>query len=368
MKKYKILTVLGARPQFIKSAAVSKQIRKIKNINEVIVHTGQHYSKNMSDIFFSQLNHPLPRYHLNAGGKTDNVMISKMIIKLDKIIKEEKPSLTLVYGDTNSTLAGAICAKKNNIPIAHVEAGVRNYDESMPEEVNRYITDRVSNLNFCVTKKGKINLFNEGYSKKLLSSKIILSGDVMYDMFLETIKKISKKKVMKFTKNIIDNDFILCTIHRASNVDNPRTLKKIIDSLNIIHKDIKVLFLIHPRTKKVLSKYNISTNVILKKPVGYEETLFALSKCKYVITDSGGLVREAYFSKKKSILILEKSVWPEINSENCCLNVSPEKASILNAFQKLKKLNSNFKNRIFGKGNASSIIASEINSFLMKNI
>ena len=160
---------------------------------------------------------------------------------------------------------------------------------------------------------------------KIIVFKIILSGDVMYDMFLETIKKISKKKVMKFTKNIIDNDFILCTIHRASNVDNPIALKKIIDSLNIIHKDIKVLFLIHPRTKKVLSKYNISTNVILKKPVGYEETLFALSKCKYVITDPGGLVREAYFSKKKSILILEKSVWPEINSENCCLNVFQKK-------------------------------------------
>ena len=366
MNKYKILTIIGARPQFIKSAAVSKEIRKIKNVNEIILHTGQHYDKNMSDIFFTQLNHPLPKYHLKIGGKTNNIMIGEMIIEIDRVIKKEKPSLIILYGDTNTTLAGAISSKKNNIPIAHIEAGVRNYDESMPEEVNRYITDRVSDLNFCVTNKGKKNLLNEGYCKYVLSSKIILSGDVMYDIFLDTRKKLTRKKIKVFANNIIDNDFILCTIHRASNVDNPKILKEIIDSLNIIHKEIRVLFLVHPRTKKIINKYNILTEVTLKNPIGYEEILFALSKCKYVITDSGGLVREAYFSEKKSLLILEKSIWPEINEENCSLNIQPKKSHILNAFSKLKKLNANFKNRIFGKGNASSIIAKEINLFLKK--
>tara|TARA_B100000242_G_C43013078_1_gene471039 strand:+ start:57 stop:1160 length:1104 start_codon:yes stop_codon:yes gene_type:complete len=366
--KYKILTVIGARPQFMKVAAVSKELKKIKSIKEIVVHTGQHYNKSMSDIFFSQLNLPTPKYHLKTGGKSHNIMIGQMMVKLDKVIKDERPSLVLVYGDTNSTLAGAMSAKKNNIAIAHIEAGVRNYDESMPEEVNRYITDRVSNLNFCATKNGKNNLLNEGYLKYFQSSKIFLSGDVMYDIFLDTVKKFSEIKIKKFINNIIHNDFILCTIHRASNVDNPKILKEIIDSLNIIHNEVKVLFLVHPRTKKMISNHNIHTEVILKNPVGYEETLFALSKCKYVITDSGGLIREAYFSRKKSMLILKTPLWPEINEEKCSLNTEPKKSNILSSFAKLKKLNSSFKKKIFGKGNASSIIAKEIKNFLTKSL
>ncbi len=368
MIKYKILTIIGARPQFMKVAAVSKKLKKIKKIREIVVHTGQHYNKSMSDIFFSQLNLPTPKYHLKIGGKSHNIMIGQMMVKLDKIIKDESPSLVLVYGDTNSTLAGAMSAKKNDIAIAHVEAGVRNYDELMPEEANRYITDRVSNLNFCATKLNKNNLLNEGYSKYIQSSKIVLSGDVMYDIYLDTIKKFSEIKIKKLTNNILHDNFILCTIHRASNVDNPKILREIIDSLNIIHKEIKVLFLVHPRTKKVISNHNISTQVVLKNPTGYEETLFALRKCKYVITDSGGLIREAYFSRKKSILILNNPLWPEINEEKCSINTVPKKSNILSSFTKLKKLNSSFKNKIFGKGNASSIIAKEIEKFLTKNL
>jgi UDP-GlcNAc3NAcA epimerase len=367
MIKYKILTIIGARPQFIKSAAVSKEIHKIKNFSEIIVHTGQHYDKSMSEVFFSQLGMSTPKYHLKTGGKSHNEMIGLIILEVDKIIKKEKPSLLLVYGDTNSTLAGAIAAKKHNIPIAHVEAGVRNFDEFMPEEVNRYITDRISNLNFCVTKTGKNNLINEGFNKSNISSKLIISGDVMYDIFLETYKKVSEKIYPNFSKNIINSNFILCTIHRASNVDNPKILKEIIESLNIIHKEIKVIMLVHPRTKNIIDQNKINTNYITLNPIGYEETLFALSKCKYVITDSGGLVREAYFAQKKSLFILSKPVWPEINEENCSINVSPKTSSILLSFSKLKVLNSSFKNKIFGKGNASSVIVKEIKSFLQHN-
>ena len=363
MKQHKIITIVGARPQFIKSAIVSKYLSKKKNLTEIIVHTGQHFNENMSKIFFKQLNLLKPKYLLKTGRKSHNKMISKIISEVDRIIDQEKPSLILVYGDTNSTLAGALAAKKANIKIAHVEAGVRNFDELMPEEVNRYITDRISNLNFCVTHENIENLKNEGFGNVIPYSKVILSGDVMYYIFLKKYKNINKK-YKYFSEKIVSNEFILCTIHRASNVDEPKTLKAIIKSLNIINKKIPVVFLIHPRTKIRLKKNNIKLEAIIKNPLGYEETLFYLMNCKFLITDSGGLCREAYFAEKKSVFIYEKPVWPEITAAGCSISAIPKLRNILEAFDKLKTLKGTFKKKIFGKGNAASIIVNNIDQFL----
>ena len=307
MNKYKVMTIIGARPQFIKAAIVSKHLAKKKYLTEIIVHTGQHFNKNMSNIFFTQLNIPSPKYLLKTGGGKHNKMISAIIYEVDKIIELEKPSLILVYGDTNSTLAGALAAKKANINIAHIEAGVRNLDEKMPEEINRYITDRISNLNFCVTKKNLANLKNEGFGKSIPYSKAILTGDVMYDIFLEKYEKIKKKKFNYFDDKIISNNFVLCTIHRASNVDIAANLNEIVQALNKIHKKIPIIFLVHPRTLTSLKKNNINLETITEKPLGYEEVIFYLSKCKFVITDSGGLCREAYFAKKKKSFYIRKT-------------------------------------------------------------
>ena len=311
MNKYKVMTIIGARPQFIKAAIVSKHLAKKKYLTEIIVHTGQHFNKNMSNIFFTQLNIPSPKYLLKTGGGKHNKMISAIIYEVDKIIELEKPSLILVYGDTNSTLAGALAAKKANINIAHIEAGVRNLDEKMPEEINRYITDRISNLNFCVTKKNLANLKNEGFGKSIPYSKAILTGDVMYDIFLEKYEKIKKKKFNYFDDKIISNNFVLCTIHRASNVDIAANLNEIVQALNKIHKKIPIIFLVHPRTLTSLKKNNINLETITEKPLGYEEVIFYLSKCKFVITDSGGITEETTLLDVPCMTIRDSTERPE---------------------------------------------------------
>ena len=294
----KILTVLGARPQFIKAGPVSREIRRRQkegeNIQEVIVHTGQHYDRNMSDAFFEELRLPKPDYYLGVGGKSHGRMTGEMIAKLEEVMMKEKPDVVLVYGDTNSTLAGAIAASKLHIPIAHVEAGLRSFNMKMPEEINRVLTDRVSKWLFCPTDAAVKNLKREGFPHKLENGNyqvIKKVGDVMYDAVL-FYKNLSRKPVgVNFNR-----DFILCTVHRAENTDNPQRLKSIFEALEEVGKDMQVILPIHPRTKKKMREYNISVkNITLIQPVGYLEMIWLVSNCKLVITDSGGLQKEAYF-------------------------------------------------------------------------
>ena len=357
MKK-KILTVVGARPQFIKAAIVSKKILNLKLFNEIIIHTGQHYDENMSRIFFKKLKIKKPKYYLSIKNLTHNLMISKMIKKIDEVYNIEKPDGLIVYGDTNSTLSAAIAAKKRNIPIFHVEAGVRNYDEFMPEESNRYLVDRISNINFCVTDSNIKNLIFEGYKKKNIQSKIIKSGDVMYDLFKDFTKKMINKKKNKKT------EYVVCTIHRESNTDNYNNLKNIIDALNQISNSKKIVFVCHPRTKKKIIEKRLICNFEILNPVDYQRMINYILGCEFVITDSGGIVREAFFAKKKSLLILESAFWPEIVKENYCINVSAKKSKILNAFNKMKKIKPKNNTNIFGNGNAANIIVRKIYQYI----
>lgn len=353
MKK-KIVTVIGARPQFIKAAVLSEVLTKRNLIDEIIIHTGQHYDYNMSKVFFKSLKIKKPKYFLGVKNLSHNLMIASMIEKLDQIFRKVKPNGVIVFGDTNSSLSAAISAKKNHIPIFHVESGVRNYDENMPEESNRYLIDRVSSINFCATEQNFKNLQQEGFKKKSINSKIYKSGDVMLDIF----KKYTEKKI----KN--KDGYIVCTIHRESNIENVINLKNIINALNEINKINKVLFFAHPRTKKKIIEKKLKCNFVLKDPIDYKSMLNFMLSCDFVITDSGGLIRESYFAKKKSLSILNSPVWPEIVKQKYSFNVPPIKKKIIMKFNILNKRNGIYKNNIFGNGKASLFIVNKIENFL----
>ena len=361
MSELKILTIIGARPQFMKAAAVSREIARRSGLREVVVHTGQHYDPNMSALFFEQLGMREPDYQLQSGAKSANAMIADILSGVDGIIEQEKPHLVMVYGDTNSTLAGALAAKKRGVPIAHVEAGVRNYVDSMPEEVNRYLTDRVSDLNFCVTDLGRQNLLAEGYESPCIASRVIVAGDVMYDLFKEEFAR-NQSTPLPFTDLLPkgQGDFILCTLHRPSNVDDPQTLGEIIRGLNQLHASVPLVMLAHPRTEGFLQRAQEPVHFIVTPPLGYTQTMAALSKSRAVVTDSGGLVREAYFAGKQSLLVFENPVWPEINEAHCSLNVPPNAARIVEGFARLKSLKSDFAGQIFGDGRAAARIVDAI--------
>ena len=257
----KILTILGARPQFIKSASISEKIKLQNNLSEIVIHTGQHFDQNMSDIFFKDMGLSKPNYNLEVNRMNHGAMTSKMIEKLEPIIIKEDPDGVLVYGDTNSTLAGSLTAAKLNKPIFHVEAGLRSYNRSMPEEINRLITDHLSTILFCPTETAKNNLLKEGITKN-----VIVSGDVMYDSFL------------KFNKHLIDGinnhiniypNYILATIHRPENTDYKDKLISIFNNLDRINSKSKIIMPLHPRTIKKVQEYGITTNIEILQPIGY---------------------------------------------------------------------------------------------------
>ena len=326
----KILTILGARPQFIKAGPVSREIKSLQkegqNIHEVIVHTGQHYDNNMSDVFFEELRLPSPDYHLGIGGKSHGAMTGEMIIRLEEVMQHEKPDIVLVYGDTNSTLSGAIAASKLNIPIAHVEAGLRSFNMKMPEEINRILTDRISRWLFCPTDIAVQNLQREGFEH--FNCRIFNVGDVMYDAVL------FYKKYAKKPKSIdIKKDFILVTVHRAENTDNKTNLINIIDALEEIAKEKPVILPLHPRTKKIIEQLKIKLKYVkVVEPVSYLEMIWLLDNCNLVITDSGGLQKEAYFFKKPCITLREETEWTELVENEFNILAGAEKENILKAY------------------------------------
>ncbi len=246
----KILTILGARPQFIKAGTVSREIAKYTEIHEVIVHTGQHFDANMSDIFFDEMKIPKPDYNLDINGLGHGAMTGQMLEKIEEVLLKEKPDWVMVYGDTNSTIAGALAASKLHIKVAHVEAGLRSFNMNMPEEVNRILTDRISNILFCPTQSAVDNLEREGY--KTLDIKIVKNGDVMQDGAL-----FYKDLAVKPDDVTLNNEYILTTIHRAENTDDPKRLEAIFEALNEIAKEIQIVFPLHPRTKNILNTSNI---------------------------------------------------------------------------------------------------------------
>lgn len=302
----KILTVLGARPQFIKAAVVSRILR-VWNLVEVLVHTGQHYDQNMSDVFFQDLDIPEPAYNLGVGGGGHGQNTGRMLEGLERLMLAEKPDWVLVYGDTDSTLAGALAAAKLHIPIAHVEAGLRSFNRRMPEEINRVLTDHVSTKLFAPTKVAEGNLLHEGIDR----SKIDIVGDVMYDAALFYEKGARAPSFFKERK-LAQGGFVLCTVHRAENTDSPTRMKAIFDGLAT--SSVPVVLPLHPRTKARLSDSGLSlpSNVIVVDPVGYLEMVWLEANCAVIATDSGGVQKEAYFHKKGCVTLRDETEWVEL--------------------------------------------------------
>ncbi|QOW42834.1 UDP-N-acetylglucosamine 2-epimerase (non-hydrolyzing) [Acinetobacter indicus] len=349
----KILTVLGARPQFIKAAAFSRALDQIDNIEEIIIHTGQHYDQNMSDIFFEEMNIPKPKYLLQTGGKMHGAMTGQQLEQIENIILNEKPDLVLVYGDTNSTLAGALAAAKLHIPVAHVEAGLRSFNKKMPEEINRILTDQLSDYLFVPSMGAKKNLLKEGIS----SDKIFVVGDIMYDVSLYYKEKMQKPKWFDDLKL---NQFILCTIHRAENTDDPVKLSNILKGLELSQRDI--ILPLHPRTIGKIKKYGlvIPSNIRMVDPTGYLEMVWLEIHCDLIVTDSGGVQKEAYFHGKYCVTLREETEWVELVQKGFNKLVGSKSMLIADSLSNIHK--KEIKNTdIYGEGDAADKILDILN-------
>lgn len=350
----KILTILGARPQFIKAGSVSREIAGYEHIQEVIVHTGQHYDANMSDIFFEEMHLPNPNYFLGIGGNSHGAMTGQMIEKIEEVALKEKPDWIMVYGDTNSTLAGALVASKLQIKLAHIEAGLRSFNKKMPEEVNRILTDRVSDILFCPTDAAVKNLKNEGY--KNFDCTIVKSGDVMKDGAI-FYKNLAKKPNIE-----INQRFVLCTIHRAENTDDEIRLKNIFEALDEIARQAQVILPLHPRTKKIIENLNLNTgNLFIIDPVGYLEMVWLIDNCHLVMTDSGGLQKEAFFFEKQCITLRDETEWVELVANGFNILVGADKQKILHSYHNVPAFNrGQLGLHLYGRGAASKSIILEL--------
>ncbi len=353
----KIISIIGARPQFIKAAVVSRAIQKNNSFVEKIIHTGQHYDKNMSDIFFEEMQIPKPNFNLHINGLNHGAMTGQMIEEIEKILIVENPDWIIVHGDTNSTLAGALAAKKLHLKIAHVESGLRSFNMLMPEEVNRILTDRISNILFCPTQTAIENLKNEGYEN--FESQIVLSGDVMYDAALFYAQQSDFKS--SIIKTLSLGDFVLATIHRAENTDDIDKLKSIVNSLNLISKKIKVIVPLHPRTAKIIQQLNLEIDFTIIEPVGYLDMIALLKHCKLVMTDSGGLQKESYFFNKCCVILREQTEWIELVENGFSICVGTDEKKIISGFETLIERKNNFETKLFGDGNAGDIILQNLN-------
>lgn len=304
----RVMTIIGARPQFIKAAVVSRAFCEHRpDVEEIIVHTGQHYDANMSDVFFDELDIPKPHYNLAIGGGTHGQNTGRMIEKLEALMMELRPDWVLVYGDTDSTLAGALAASKLHIRVAHVEAGLRSFNRRMPEEVNRILTDHVADILFAPTETGRRNLLNEGIAEE----KIKLVGDVMYDASLYYKNK-ARRPLLPAGLSAESGGFVLCTIHRAENTNDPIRLRNIFEGLGDSGETI--ILPMHPRTREKVAEQGIEipANVRAIDPVGYLEMIWLESHCKCVATDSGGVQKEAYFFGKPCVTLRDETEWVEL--------------------------------------------------------
>lgn len=354
----KVLTIIGARPQFVKAAVVSRVLKKSDDFVEVIVHTGQHYDPNMSEVFFQELDIPQPDYNLNIGSLSHGAMTGRMLEEIEKVILVEQPDFVLVYGDTNSTLAGALAAGKLNKKIVHVEAGLRSFDMKMPEEINRILTDRVSDILFCPTQTAVKNLQKEGYEN--FPCRIFNCGDVMYDAVLFYKRHSMDSAEMNRKFSWLPPEFVLCTIHRAENTDSPEKLTAIFNALDKINQSNPVILPLHPRTKQLIESYGIKTSIKLIEPVSYLEMLYLLDKCNMVLTDSGGLQKEAFFFGKFCITLRETTEWTELVEHNVNFLAGSDEEKILQVYQDCLSKKGDFSAPLYGDGKAGEAILAGI--------
>lgn len=350
----KVVTIVGARPQFIKAAIISREIAKHRGIEEVIVHTGQHFDKNMSDIFFEEMRIPTPHYHLDIHSMSHGAMTGRMLEKIEEVLLAEHPEFVIVYGDTNSTLAGALAAKKLHIRVFHIEAGLRSFNMSMPEEVNRILTDRISDVLCCPTKQAAQNLSDEGYSR--FTSKVVITGDVMQDA------AIFYRKLADSDKSIISNlglegkEFALCTLHRAENTDDLDRLRGIIGALNEISGEMEIVFPVHPRTEKIIAETKLSLTCKTIDPVGYLDMVNLLTHAKIVLTDSGGLQKEAFFFAKPCVTLRNETEWVELIEGKFNTLAGADKEKIVSSFKTMCLVKPDFTKDLYGAGTAAKRI------------
>ncbi len=376
----KILTVVGARPQFIKAAAVSRAIKTYnkgeKRIHEILVHTGQHYDYLMDRVFFEELNLPKPDYHLGVGSGSHGRQTGLMLERIEAVLQKEKPRLVMVYGDTNSTLAGALAGAKLNIPVAHVEAGLRSYNRTMPEEINRLLIDHLSTFLFCPTDRAVKNLLKEGIKdgKTKVVKKV---GDVMYDSVLYYSDLAEKKSTILQDLDLLKHEtsrvtshesritsYYLATLHRAENTDDPKRLKSILSALNDIGKEVPVILPLHPRTKKMIRRYHLIREtrwIKLIDPVSYLDMLRLEKYAKAILTDSGGVQKEAYWFGVPCITLRDETEWIETVRSGWNVLVGARQKGIMEevAGSRVKKRPPR-RRRLFGEGRASEKIVRTI--------
>jgi UDP-GlcNAc3NAcA epimerase len=375
----KIITVIGARPQIIKAAAISRAIKNnfSDKILEVIVHTGQHYDENMSQIFFEELEIPFPNYNLNVGSGSHGEQTAKMLEGLENIYLKEKPDAVIVYGDTNSTIAGALAAAKIHIPVIHIEAGLRSFNKAMPEEINRIACDHMSTLLFTPSETGHRNLLNEGIKNDqkeaatIDNPKIYLCGDIMYDnsLYFSAMSE-QKSKILKELE-ITTDEFILCTIHRDTNTDDTSNLNAIFRALLRIQKttNLKIVLPLHPRTKEklnshldenLLTEINQNKNFKIIPATGFLDIISLEKNARLIITDSGGLQKEAFFFQKPCVILRDQTEWIEIVENGNALIAGANELKIISSVETLIKRTDFTYPNLYGDGNAANFICKKI--------
>lgn len=350
----KIVTILGARPQFIKAAGISRALALHKHVNEIIIHTGQHFDRNMSDIFFSELDLKIPDYHLGIHGMGHGAMTGRMMEQIEILLKEIKPDIVNVYGDTDSTLAGALAAAKLHIPVSHIEAGLRSFNRTMPEEINRVLTDHISELLFTPTRTAVIHLKAEGIS----SDKIFPVGDVMYDatLYYSALAR-ERSRILKDLK-LEPQNYYLATIHRPQNTDTPDALRLICNVLDEVAQKIRVILPIHPRMRKKMNEFGTELkNVECIDPAGYLDMIELERQSALIITDSGGVQKEAYFHRVPCITLRPETEWVELVEHrwNVVIPPSPDVDMVSAIHQQATVKGDEI--QLYGDGKASEQIA-----------
>lgn len=349
-----IIHIVGNRPQFIKLAVMHRELAKSGVFRQEIIHSGQHFSPSMSDIFFDELSIPEPDKNLNINQVQTNMFVQLASHAIEQCLRGRPSSdIVFVYGDTNTTLAAAIAAKKAGLTLVHFEAGVRTQDETMPEEQNRKSADALADLNFCCTSLNYQNMLAEN-SRRSDSKAVLNSGDLMLDAFL-TLNKPGQRR-------ITEKNYIACTLHRDANVNNADRLHSIVAALNSIHAQIPVILPAHPNTVKRLNQFGCQPGFRLLEPMGYADMKRFLSEADFIITDSGGSSREAYFLGKKSLVLMDRPFWPEIIAGGCALSAGADEAQILSRFFALPQLTGDFSSALFGDGHAAGKIRTALES------
>jgi UDP-GlcNAc3NAcA epimerase len=379
LKMMKIVTIIGARPQIIKAAALSRAIKNSfsDKIKEIIVHTGQHYDENMSQVFFDELGIPAPDYNLNVGSGSHAKQTAAMLIGIEEILVKEKPNAIVLYGDTNSTLAGGIAASKIHVPVVHIEAGLRSFNKAMPEEINRIMCDHVSTLLFSPTQTGYKNLQREGFKTENKAPfnrdnpKIYHSGDVMYDNSLYFSTVAEKKTDILKKYDLKNGQFILATIHRDNNTDNPSRLNALFSALNKISMEngLDVILPLHPRTSKLLEK-NLDAEIYksvkenkrfhIAPPASFLEMIALEKNCKIVMTDSGGVQKEAFYFEKPCVILRSETEWIELVECGTAIIADADEKKILDAYKILTSKKDMSFPKLYGDGRAAEFICEEM--------